>query len=543
MTKTTGNFTDFLDFTRNSGGTCLRRIAYGSELVTNGTFDTDTTGWTTNGDVSVSSGQVTVENDTAVISDIRQTVSVTAGKIYAISFNFADRANAANIRVSIDADQYLYTGGLLAQNITAKGFYSLTFLATGSNAYIRLMTNAISIGHSTTWDNISVKEVILDAPYGDLVLFNHPNNVPRVEYDTNGDVRGLLIEEARTNLVKVSEVTAEDNIGWSNSSATPTDLNENALGVFKGVSIASSGQNWHRRSIEITSVTSGSDYTATVFYRAGTSNRLRVTFRDNSGGAVESRVTGEIGSLSVTQELAGPLEILSNEDLPDNVKKITIKYTPNFTGSLLFGIGPDSNTSGETVIAYAAQVEAGPFATSYIPTTGATATRGNELCSIDVDNFGWHGGEAGSGTVVLEAQSDNWQHEGSSQFFRVLEFDGHINNGIYRAASDGDGDQIRYRLSDSSDGGAFGPANIGAATASITDGAKVALAYAPDDFAIAANGASPTTDSSGTFDTLAVTTISIGKSTGNSNYLNGYLKSFQYYPRRLTNAQLQELTS
>ena len=130
-----------------------------------------------------------------------------------------------------------------------------------------------------------------------------------------------------------------------------------------------------------------------MFYRAGTSNRLRVVFRDNSGGAVESRVTGEIGSLAVAQELAGTLEILSEEDFPDNVKKITIKFTPNFTGNLLFGIGPDSNTSGETVIAYGAQVEAGPFCHILHSNLPVQLPHGSkDIASIDVDNFGWHGG-------------------------------------------------------------------------------------------------------------------------------------------------------
>ena len=513
MTKTTGNFTDFLDFSRSTGGTSLRRIALGEEQLTTTTVSFDGT--------------------QADFDTIGLGFAPTAGTLYQVIVD-ATAGTSGRIQINTNGDD---TGYVLAGT---KMIISLDnmYLTTASSVQAQSHGGANKYVGSATF---SVKEVTLDAPSGDLVLFNHPNNVPRVEYDTNGNVKGLLIEESRTNLVTLGEVTATSGQGWADSSSVSTNLSENALGMFQGVSIASSGQDWHRISTNIT-VTSGTDYAATVFYRAGTSNRLRIVLRD-SNGETESRVTNAIGSLAVTATAAGTVSILSEEDLPDNVKKITIKYTPNFSGNLGFGFGPDSNTSGETVIAYAAQFEAGPFATSYIPTFRATATRNADVCNIDVDSFGWHGGEAGSGTVVFEAQSDNWEHMASNVYTRVLEFDGHNNNGIYRAAADGDGDQFRYRLSDSSDGGAFGPTNIGAATASITDGAKVALAYAPDDFAIAANGASPTTDTSGTFDTLAVTKISIGKSTGNSNFLNGYLKSFQYYPRRLTNAQLQELTS
>lgn len=375
----------------------------------------------------------------------------------------------------------------------------------------------------------------------DGILQTATTDTPRIEYDANGVVKGLLIEKARTNLVTRSEVTATADLGWSDSSSTSTNLDENALGVFQGVSIASGGGNWNRRSIECT-VTSGTVYAATVFYRAGTSNRARFVFRDTDG-AVESRVGGVIGSLAVAQETAGTLSILTEEDLPDNVKKITIKFTPNFTGTCGFGIGPDSVNSGETVIAYGAQLEEGPFATSYIETTGSTATRSADIASIPVTDFGWHGGEAGSGTIVVDAQSNNWQFEENTQYLRVFEFNGHANNGLYRAAVEGNGDQFRFRLSDKNDGAALGPTTIGVSSASATDGAKVAIAYAPDNFAVSSNGAINATDDSGTFDTLSVTNISIGKGNGNSIYFNGHIKSIKYYPRRLTNAQLQEITS
>ena len=54
-TKNLNSATNLITFTRASGGTALRKISYGSELVTNGTFDTDTSGWSglNNGSTSV----------------------------------------------------------------------------------------------------------------------------------------------------------------------------------------------------------------------------------------------------------------------------------------------------------------------------------------------------------------------------------------------------------------------------------------------------------------------------------------------------------
>ena len=69
MTRTYDNATDIITFTRSSSGTALRRAGYGDELVTNGTFDTDTTGWAAfnyqghSVTISSVSGELTVEND------------------------------------------------------------------------------------------------------------------------------------------------------------------------------------------------------------------------------------------------------------------------------------------------------------------------------------------------------------------------------------------------------------------------------------------------------------------------------------------------
>ena len=39
-------FNELIDFTRSTTGTYLDSVVYGDELVTNGTFDSELTGWT-----------------------------------------------------------------------------------------------------------------------------------------------------------------------------------------------------------------------------------------------------------------------------------------------------------------------------------------------------------------------------------------------------------------------------------------------------------------------------------------------------------------
>jgi hypothetical protein len=69
---------------------------------------------------------------------------------------------------------------------------------------------------------------------------------------------------------------------------------------------------------------------------------------------------------------------------------------------------------------------------------------------------------------------------------------------------------------------------------------KIAGAYAVNDFQQATNGTLGVADTSGSLPTvtrLALGDIAVGQK------LNGYLRRITYYPLRLSNAQLQNLTA
>jgi hypothetical protein len=75
---------------------------------------------------------------------------------------------------------------------------------------------------------------------------------------------------------------------------------------------------------------------------------------------------------------------------------------------------------------------------------------------------------------------------------------------------------------------------------------KLAFAFADNDFAGVVDGGSPVTDTSGSFTTPSIprNTLKIGGA-GDTSLANisGHIKSIRYWPRRLTNSQLQELTA
>jgi hypothetical protein len=74
-----------------------------------------------------------------------------------------------------------------------------------------------------------------------------------------------------------------------------------------------------------------------------------------------------------------------------------------------------------------------------------------------------------------------------------------------------------------------------------TNTTKDAFAYKQNNFGESCNGATPKTDSTGTVPT--VDRLYIGTNwAGAGNFLNGHIRSFSYYPKRLSNTALPALT-
>jgi hypothetical protein len=189
--------------------------------------------------------------------------------------------------------------------------------------------------------------------------------------------------------------------------------------------------------------------------------------------------------------------------------------------------------TGGTVSFYlwGAQLEAGAFATSYIPTIASTVTRSADVAAITGSLFSqWYAqpqgtwivaGDyiAGAGAPLIEASVS-----GAVDYQRIA-LD--PTNATARSITSS---TVQALL------------NLGAATTNINQ--NIAFAYQINNFAATLNGGTAVTDTAGSAPTL--TTLYIGRldpANDPGTRLNGHIRSIRYVPVRAADFQLQQVTT
>jgi hypothetical protein len=535
-TKQYDSATDLITFSRASGGTALSKISYGNELVTNGTFDTNASGWLGNNSyysptiesqrlkvVTVASGQWNYAHTSVS--------GLTIGKMYrfqASSFVGTATRHRISLGTSSGNSVDIFSQGL-GYNVNQT--VDMTFPATTTVVYVSLQNTDGVTGSTTFFDNISIKEVLFDQADGTLQVFNYGNNIPRIEYDATGAVKGLLIEEARTNL----QVHSGDfsNSAWSKASSTV----DTSYVAPDGTSTASklTGVGGAGATGLYDSNSQGTGMSLTCFMKAGSSGVY---------GWVEGIVGGtspygvfdlENGTVVHSRQCDASIESVGNgwfrcvlANTAHSISFFSAGASDNtYTNASPWGAS--SLTPGKFIYVWGAQLETGAFPTSYIPTTGAAATRARDLAEIPTSAFGYNNDK---GTVVCEF--DSASRDGSTIFTLVV---GQAADGI--TAIIYPTNRVSYQVVT---GGAVQVNLNFDAYATASQVSKVATVYAKDDFAAVLNGGAVATDTAGSVP--LVSTLKLGVYWGAGGFfMSGHIKSIQYYPRRLTDTQLQELTT
>jgi hypothetical protein len=290
-------------------------------------------------------------------------------------------------------------------------------------------------------------------------------------------------------------------------------------------------------------------YSYSIFLKRGPSNHRYVGLYIGAGitGALQypyfdfdNPTTVQIPSGT----MVGTINSTRVDAYPNGWYRVSVTFTTAATPVTSFGgvyVSTSNGTLSSTPTAgldcyiWGAQLEAGSFPTSYIPTTTGSVVRSADVCSITGGNFTSFYNQS-EGTLFADITPQS-----IAQLATVLAVNsGSAQNqhGIYKTNAALTAAGLRW--------GATSVLTGFAIQAAITTGTDVAIsrsklsyAYKLDDFSFAYAGTIVGTDTSGTLP--SPTTMQIGNRDGTLQ-INGHLAAIRYYKKRLPNAKLQALT-
>ena len=364
------------------------------------------------------------------------------------------------------------------------------------------------------------------------------NNVPRLDY-SNGSCPSLLVEPQRTNLILYSEQF--NNAAWGVQEAT----------ISANATVAPDGTNTADKLIESNntaihevytnvplSLTAGSTYTKTVFAKSAERTQVSLNFVTGSfvqgAGVIANLTTGTLGTVTNYGSVTGSTATITNVD--NGWYRISITMTPASTANFYADFSPalsgninylGNGTSG--IFIWGAQIEAGSYPTSYIPTTSAAVTRNADIISK-------------TGISSLIGQTEGVMF---AEFKALGSYD---SNNMILALSDGTASNRIFLNLTSNVGHLEAVITSSGSTTVAYEGStpaigyhKVALAYKNNDVVVYIDGALVHTDTSATIP--ATSKLNIGSYVDGTIQFNSGINSVILFPTRLTNAELASLTT
>ncbi len=350
-------------------------------------------------------------------------------------------------------------------------------------------------------------------------------NVPRFDHDPlTGECKGLLIEPSRTNILPNSFDTES---AWNSGSAgtltrnagiapdgtmtaTKAAISSNDIDTSPALGPASAGA-----TTQIT-ISGSTTYTLSIWAKASTTAQVGNNFKVRW-----KRITGDSVSAETTFALTADWQRYSTTGTT---------AANNTTMSCYVG-----GVSGSEALVWGAQLEVGSYATSLIPTYGSSRTRGSDFAYLD-------------GTAGTEFDDIYDPLQGTFVIDWFNDPNGNFNDGYVFALDDGSGNNRigavnsnNYQVTVVAGGSSQGTRDLG----SINSGKnKIAFTYKHNDQATSLNGSDVSVDTSSTVPSFTGSKYWwLGLRQGAYDQLGGYISNFSYYPRRLTNAQLKNLSS
>ena len=382
-----------MDVTRATAGTRVDEnglVNYaevlGSELVTNGDFDSNTTGWgTKNSTIVWDNGKLKVDNSSGnQYGGAYQNIGLVAGKQYKMTLTMQLLTGPSNGTFSLftstsggNGQSSVYTGGVL---VVGGAPVTETFTFTPASGDVSIQPYVNEPNAIFTIDNVSVKQ-------------EDRNNVPRIDY-SDGGCPHILVEPQRTNLITYSEDFS--NVSWATNNATVSSgftSPDGTTNAYKLNVTANNGQVL----FNVTNSTTDNK-SISVFAKANTStSKLKIVEQNYFGTQATFDLNlGVIDSSSTT--------FSKMENYGNGWYRCTViqAYSSGLTGVVWAFRSPTI----DSLFLWGGQAEVQSQATTYIKSDGIASVRKATttnlvLYSEDFNNAIWSKVAAGTGNAPI----------------------------------------------------------------------------------------------------------------------------------------------
>jgi hypothetical protein len=347
------------------------------------------------------------------------------------------------------------------------------------------------------------------------------SGIPRIDFQ--GNTKGaLLLEPSRTNLI----VKSENIQDWNKASNASAEFGyEDPFKGNRAVKLTSSSNAQSYQVYQGSSgLSSGTTYTYSMYAKKGTGYIFRLDFGIPDNGFVHI----DLRDGSVLQESGSVYYIgYKVESISNGWYRISMIATYNSSAYIRAGL---YQQQGDCYVAFA-QLEAGSYATSYIPTSGSTVTRVADSC-LDGGNEQVINSTEG----VLYAEISALANDLTQRFISLS--DGTSTNRLILGFDNSSNRIISFARV----GGALS-FNIIETVSNVQSYNKIAIKWKENDFALWSNGVELGIDTSGaSFPSNVLNTLKFSDADGTTEIFNGNVKDIKLYNTALSDSELASLT-
>lgn len=371
-------------------------------------------------------------------------------------------------------------------------------------------------------------------------------NSPRFDHDpVSRECNGLLIEDSSTNLLTYSEDLS--NAVWNKAAVTVDNYSQNTLTPsgstsYRIVETSATGGHVINRTTSITA-SGNKKYSYSLYAKAGSRTNIQMivtgaglaTSSDYANFDLANGVLGTVG--------AGIDAIIT--PVGNGWYRCSISFVPISSGTATLYSWIISSPTAVRAESYAGNIysylyvwgfqleDTSASPSSYMPTTSSTVTRGSDISYLISNNFtSWYNQDEGCIFTEFKTQQKPLTSFYNNYVFAVRDItaynrihtDVNVNGYLHSAILSSNSSQVDVSST---------------TTYTMNTLYRVGVSFKQDDVGLSFNSLLQTDTSSNLPKNMSV--IYLGSYDGTAS-LRGHLRRFTYYPKRVSNSELQAMT-